>query len=382
MERITELCTGCRSCEQLCPKDAISFVSDKEGFLMPHIDSGKCIDCGLCQKRCPQNIEFQKQSPQRVVAARYKNEELLYKSASGGAFAALASAVIEEGGIVFGVAYNKDWDAIFVTAENKDELEIILSSKYVQADPRDSYQKVKEQLQNGRHVLYSGTGCQIGGLKSFLKQDYENLITVDLICHGVASPLLFRKYIAWLCEKYGTPISEYDFRDKKGGWGLGYKYKYNNHYKYRSCNVDPYYYHFLEGNIYRECCYQCKYCTKERVGDWTIGDYWGIEKEHPGFYSTKGVSVILANSEKGVALLEKHRKLFYLCESAFEKVSRHNHNLIAPTFRNAAKRNSIYTGIYKLEFEEMNFVKCFKPSLLVRLKELVPMRIRLMIKKL
>lgn len=380
MEKITELCTGCRTCEQLCPQDAISFVSDKEGFLVPYIDSGKCIDCGLCHKRCPQNIPHQKQSPQRVVAARYKDEALLYKSASGGAFAALALAVIEEGGIVFGVAYNKNWEAVFVTAEKKAELEPLLSSKYVQADTRNSYQEVKEQLQNGRIVLYSGTGCQIGGLKSFLKKDYENLITVDLICHGVASPLLFRKYIEWLSLKHGTAITEYDFRDKKCGWGLEYKYKYHNTYKYKSCNVDPYYYHFLEGNLYRECCYECRYCTKKRIGDWTIGDYWGIEKEHPSFFSTKGVSVILANSAKGIALLKKHQDLFCLCESTFEKVAKHNQNLLHPTRRNE-ERDSVYEGIEVSDFGELNFVSKFKPSLVAKIKELIPIGLKLMIRK-
>ena len=379
MEKITEYCTGCRACEQLCPKNAISFIADKEGFLVPCIDQEKCIDCGLCQHRCPQNANSSKNSPQKVFAARYKDETTLYKSASGGAFAALAQAVIKEGGIVFGVVYDKDWNAVFTSAENELQLDPILSSKYVQADTQDSYKEVLKQLQTRRLVLYCGTGCQIAGLRSFLKKDYENLLCVDLICHGVASPMLFRKYIVWLSEKHGAPISEFDFRDKKGGWGLGYKYKYK--YKYKSCNTDPYYYHFLRGDIYRECCYRCRYCTKERMGDWTIGDFWGIEKEHPSFFSPKGVSVILVNSTKGLSLLEKYQNSFHLCESTFEKAAKHNENLLHPTRRNDEVRDKIYDGIGTLRFADLEFVQHFTPSLTAKVKELVPMWLKVMIKR-
>ena len=172
-----DYCTGCRACEQLCAKNAISMVADKEGFLIAQIDADKCVDCGLCQKRCPQNQVIGKNSPKMVIAVRLKDEDVLYRSASGGAFAGIAKAWIEEGGVVFGVAYDKDWNAKHICASSLAELEPILSSKYVQADTCQSYNEVKQYLNDGKKVLFSGTGCQIGGLKAFLKKDYANLLT-------------------------------------------------------------------------------------------------------------------------------------------------------------------------------------------------------------
>ena len=382
MERITDYCTGCRACEQLCAKNAISMVADKEGFLTAQIDADKCVDCGLCQKRCPQNQVIVKNAPKKVLAVRLKDEDVLYRSASGGAFAGIAKAWIEDGGIVAGVTYDGEWNAHHVFATTLEELKAIQSSKYVQADTRQAYSEVKRLLTEGKKVLFSGTACQIGGLKAFLKKDYDNLLTMDLICHGVSSPLLFRKYTEWLGDKCGSPIKEYDFRDKKGGWGLGYKYKYKYKYKYGACSIDPYYSRFLAGDTYREACYQCKYCTPERVGDITIGDYWGIEKEHPKFFSTKGVSCVLINTDKGINAWNSSASLFYTLESEFERVARHNGNLLHPTVRKNDVRDSIYLGINEENWFADKFAGSFSPSLVAKVKNLMPMWVRLIIKKI
>ena len=223
--------------------------------------------------------------------------------------------------------------------------------------------------------MFSGTGCQIGGLKAFLHKDYENLLTMDLICHGVASPLLFKKYIEWLGEKSGSPILEYDFRDKKGGWGLGYKYKYKYKYKYRNCTMDPYFFRFLEGSTY------CNYCKPERAGDITIGDYWGIEKEHPKFFNTKGVSCILINTGKGLAVWNKYGYLYHSQESTFDQVARHHGNLLHPTLRDSI-RNHIYDGISETNWFNNTFAAGFRPTFKTKLKNLVPMWVKLLIKKI
>ena len=382
MERITDYCTGCRACEQLCAKNAISMVADKEGFLTAQIDADKCVNCGLCQKRCPQNQVIGKNALKKVIAVRLKDEDILYRSASGGAFAGIAKAWIEDGGIVAGVTYDGEWNAYHVFATTLEELKAIQSSKYVQADTRQAYSEVKRLLAAEKKVLFSGTACQIGGLKAFLKKDYDNLLTMDLICHGVSSPLLFRKYIEWLEDKCGSPIKEYDFRDKKGGWGLGYKYKYKYKYKYGACSIDPYYSRFLAGDTYREACYQCKYCTPERVGDITIGDYWGIEKEHPKFFSTKGVSCVLINTDKGINAWNSSASLFYTLESEFDKVARHNGNLLHPTVRKNDVRDRIYLGIYEENWFAVKFAGSFRPSLVAKVKNLMPMWVRLIIKKI
>ena len=380
MKKITELCTGCRACEQLCGKKAISMMENQEGFLTAVVNQDLCVDCGLCKKRCPQNADVEKVSAKKVFAARLQDDKILYKSASGGAFAGIAKAWIEEGGVIFGVAYDEDWNAKHICASSLAELEPILSSKYVQADTCQSYKEVKQYLNDGKKVLFCGTGCQIGGLKAFLKKDYANLLTVDLICHGVASPLLFKKYIEWLGSQSGSPILEYDFRDKRNGWGLGYKYKYK--YKYKSCTVDPYFFRFLEGYTYRESCFQCHYCKPERAGDITIGDYWGIEKEHPAFFNTKGVSCVLVNTDKGEEAWNKYGGQFYTLESTFDQVAKHNGNLLHPTVRNNRVRDHIYDGIREPGWFGNVFAASFHPSRKARVKNLVPSWVKYWIKKL
>lgn len=382
MERITEYCTGCRTCEQICAKGAISMIADKEGFLVATVDADECVDCGLCLKRCPQNTQVDTFCPQRVLAVRLRDDEVLFRSASGGAFAGIAKAWIEGGGVVVGVVYDKDWNAHHICATSIEELTLIQSSKYVQADTSRTFSEVKKLLTEGKWVLYSGTGCQIGGLKAYLKKDYDNLLTMDLICHGVSSPLLFRKYIEWLGEKCGSPIKEYDFRDKRGGWGLGYKYKNKYKYKYASCSIDPYYSRFLDGATYKEACYHCLYCKPERVGDITIGDYWGIEKEHPSFFNTKGVSCVLVNTDKGAEMWNRYRELFHTLESTFGQVARHNGNLLHPTRRNANVRDHIYDGINEPEWFEKTFAASFHPSLKAKVKNLVPMWVKYLIKRI
>lgn len=392
MKNITDLCTGCRACEQLCSKKAISMIESQDGFLTAVINQNLCIDCGLCKKRCPQNADVVKVSAKKVFAARLKDDKILYKSASGGAFAGIAKAWIEEGCVVFGVAYDKDWNAKHICAASLAELEPILSSKYVQADTYQSYKEIKQYLNEGKKVLFSGTGCQIGGLKAFLKKDYANLLTVDLICHGVASPLLFKKYIEWLGFQSGSPILEYDFRDKRNGWGLGYKYKCEGDgcgnsqtglgYKYKSCTVDPYYLRFLQGHTYRESCFQCHYCKTERAGDITIGDYWGIEKEHPAFFNTKGVSCVLVNTDKGEEAWNRYGDLFHTLESSFDQVARHNGNLLHPTVRNNRVRDHIYDGIREPGWFGNVFAASFHPSWKAKMKNLVPSWVKCWIKKI
>lgn len=220
MERITEYCTGCRACEQLCTKKAIRMVADKEGFLTATIDRNLCVDCGLCAKRCPQNRkDLLHEKPLATWAVRLKDKATLFRSASGGAFAGLAAFVISQRGAVFGVKYDEEMRAVHAKAETWEELQPLLSSKYVQSDTGNTFAEVRRLLNEGRLVLYSGTGCQIAALRSFLGKDYDNLMLVDLICHGVPSPLLFSRYLEFLRKKHGTNIDEYDFRDKCGGWG-------------------------------------------------------------------------------------------------------------------------------------------------------------------
>lgn len=383
METITEKCTGCRTCEKSCPKTSITMVCDDEGFIMPSINQETCIDCKICQKRCPQNNYDQWHVPKNVYAVRDKDDKEIYRSASGGAFAVIARyALTELDAVVYGASYvDEDLHVGHIAVKNISELYRLQSSKYVQSNTLETYEEVKHYLSQGVKVLYSGTPCQIAGLKSYLNKDYDNLLTVDLICHGVPSPLLFEKYMVWLSSKM-TKVIEYDFRDKSGGWGLSYKVKSKGQIRGKSGLSDPYYYHFLKGNIYRECCYECRYCRKERVSDITIGDYWGIEKEHPHFFSTKGVSCVLLNTEKGQDAFKHIRNYMYVQESTFEQVARHNENLYYPTKRPLV-RDAIYKGIKEknaIDFYKENMA--FPVSMKSRIKALAPTSIKKFIRKI
>lgn len=383
MNSITDRCTGCRTCEKVCPKQSISMITDIEGFLIPSIDQNTCIDCKLCQKRCPQNgLEVWKE-PIAIYAVRDKNDKEIYRSASGGAFAVLANFAIEQhNAVVFGAAYiDENLHVGHLYIDDVNDLYKLQSSKYVQSNTLDTYAVVKKNLNDGRKVVYSGTPCQIAGLKSYINKDDENLLTIDLICHGVPSPLLFEKYLEWLSIKTSKIIS-YNFRDKSRGWGLKYKVKTKTKTKVLSGVLDPYYYHFLEGNTYRESCYYCRYCRKERVGDITIGDYWGIEKEHPNFFSTKGVSCVLVNTSKGMEAFSAVQEKLHCIESSFDQVALHNGNLLRSTKRNEI-RNHIYDGIRNKPINQFFCENMVYPrSLKARIKSMIPSKIEMFLKKL
>lgn len=340
-------CCGCGACKNICQKNAISMHNDEYGFSYPIIDNEKCINCGMCKKVCAyQNIDETTQ-PQKAYAAQSKEEKIISSSASGGVFSAIASMILLDNGVVFGCAMENNSDGInpvHIKVESIEDLKKLQGSKYVQSVTGNIYRQVKAELSSNRPVLFSGTPCQVAALKSFLgNKYYDNLFTIDIICHGVPSTEMFKSYIEYYEKKLNGKITEFKFRDKSKGWGLtgGVNYVTNNgkiKTKYIPKNLSSYTVLFLKSYIYRENCYSCKYASANRPGDITIGDYWGIEKEHPEylkknggcFDEEKGISCLIINNNQGEKLISKYGETLDLKKSEFDNIARWNGQLNSP----------------------------------------------------
>jgi coenzyme F420-reducing hydrogenase beta subunit len=319
----------------------------------------------------------------KVFAAKSLNKEQMLKSASGGIFPVLAENILEQDGVVFGCAYDENLVAKHMAIENLNELHKLQSSKYVQSDTLSTYTQVKNFLERERKVLYSGTPCQIAGLKAFCGKKYENLITVDLICRGVPSPKLFAEYIEWQNKKIGENVMEYNFRSKERiGWKscLDSKTKTKTKTKYKTALLDPYFRAFLKDETLRECCYLCKYACGKRVGDITLADCWGIERIRPDFFSKNGVSLVLINTLNGESLWKNVQNKIESIQSSFEIAAMHQENLNKPAKR-PIKRDSVY-GMGEAFFRD-SFSRRLDFLLMISmgfLKKFVPKKIKQKIK--
>lgn len=348
-ENKTECC-GCGACQAICPKNAIEMVEDEYGFIYPRIDESKCVNCNLCKKTCAYMNPRKMNDEKKVYASVSKNDENLKRSASGGVFYELANSIISDGGVVYGCSMEYKNDKLtpkHIRVNNQENLKKLQGSKYVQSECGNIYKLVKTDLINGKKVLFSGTPCQIEGVKSFLQyKEYENLFLVDIICHGVPSRKMFQDYIENFEIENNCKVKEFYFRDKDKGWGLFFKVVYEKNGKTEK-TVKPsyessFYQLFLDSSIYRENCYKCPYATENRNSDLTIGDFWGIGQEHPDvdIDSKRGISCIIANSNKGKKIIEKYSVSLYNINSNFEKVARHNHQLSKPS-KHTSEREKI-----------------------------------------
>lgn len=308
LENALKICNGCHTCYSVCPKQAIKMFFNSEGFLYPQIDEGLCIKCGLCEKLCPV-INPQKKDDEETLAYAVinNNEKIRLESSSGGVFTALAENVISQGGIVFGAKFNSDFNVIHGYTDSVEGLADFRGSKYVQSTIGDSYKDCKRFLEEGRNVLFSGTPCQIAGLKSFLNKEYENLLLVDIICHGVPSPLLWSEYKKYHEKKSASQIVKIAFRRKNDGWKqYSLAVTFGNASEYcQTLRQDAYLKLFLKDVCLRESCYNCKYKTEKRISDITIADFWGVQNEYPELDDDKGTSFVITHSDKGKFSIEK-----------------------------------------------------------------------------
>ena len=351
-------CSGCHACFSVCPKSAIMMSESNEGFLYPQIDSDKCIKCGLCEKTCPSLNPIKKETENtKAYAAINKNEAIRLDSSSGGVFTAIAEKVIEENGVVFGAKFASDFSVVHGWTDTIEGLSDFRGSKYLQSVIGNSYKDCKTFLENGRKVLFSGTPCQVQGLKKYLQKEYENLLTVDFICHGVPSPLIWKKYMDYRAEKIRAKRGEIvktSFRRKNDGWKMfSLSFTFANDSKYRATlNKDPYMQLFLKDIALRESCYDCKCRGIARPSDITLADFWGVQNVLPEMDDDKGTSFVVTHSDKGnnlVNLLNDN------CDfKAIEVVDGANFNCsikISP--KRPKQRDVFYADLQKLQFKQI-----------------------------
>lgn len=381
-----EKCTGCGACVQRCPKRCISWTQREFGFRYPQIDKDACVNCGLCEKVCPTDKALEVPVEQKVYAAVHKDTEVLAKSTSGGAFTAIADAIFAQGGIVYGAAMLDDMQVKHIRTNGKDDFEGLRSSKYLQSDTGTTYQMVEQDLKQGKFVLYSGTPCQIDGLKNFLGKDYETLYTVDIVCHGVGSQAYFDKYMDFARERYGK-IKALRFRSKEyAGWSCGgvvvvvdssdclKKIPYRD--------FDNYYYsYFLSGDIYRKSCYSCKYANTNRVGDFTLGDYWGVEALNLPLQTENGCSLLLVNNQHAMQLLDEIESLDRV-ETTVEQAAHCNKQLNAPSKLMDSRQNRIgeYESMSGQQIQKEYLKNHRKTVVKGQLKALMPYKLKLLIR--
>ena len=303
MINITEKknCCGCGACAQSCPVGCITMTADGEGFLYPVVDVEKCVNCGLCDRVCPILNPGVAPKDIRVYAAMCNDEEVRRTSSSGGVFYLLAEQALSDGGVVLGAAFDADFSVHHVMVERIEDLPMIMGSKYLQSRIENTYVETEKELKKGRSVLFSGTGCQISGLKSYLHREYNNLYTIDVFCHGVPSPNVWRKYLDVQKRTNDNGIRQIYFRAKTQGWHqFSMRIEFNNGETY-DCphREDAFMKVFLENLCLRPSCYDCKFLESRSGADLTIGDAWGVENWMAHMDDNKGTSVVVVNTEKG-----------------------------------------------------------------------------------
>lgn len=336
-------CCGCSACADICPVGAIKMTADREGFLYPVVDTNKCTNCVLCEKVCPaiEMPEFNDEPD--IYALQLKDEKTLKKSQSGGAFAAIANTVLEHNGVVYGASLNKKLRVVHSRAENKEEMEKFHGSKYVQTDMSGVMKLVRADLKDGKEVLFSGTACHIAGLYKYLGKEYANLTTCDLVCHGVPTPMLLEKYIAYVEKNSKKKISDFKFGFYDTDIGTNWNSPRCEMIFFDDGSKEAlkkYIQMFTSNWCLRPFCHTCPFAKTERIADFTIGDFWGIEHFSNTFDTRNGVSVLFANSDKAKILMSEIYEKAVIEPACIEDVEKYQHNLKFPSKANK-RRNKL-----------------------------------------
>ena len=345
---ITDNCSGCSACYNVCPNNAITMKENFEGFLYPVVDSALCTNCNLCKKTCPNNICNNKNKKTPTCYAVMANNEVRYTSSSGGASYVMMDNFIKNGGYIVGAVYDEEWKIVHKISDNEKDLDSFKGSKYYQSNTLNVYQEIKKLLNEDKKVLFVGTPCQVAGLNCYLKKDYKNLIVVDIVCHGVPSYKVFKKFLDTIVDK-NEKILSINFRSKKQGWSseLLFSLKTNSNEYYIESSKNSFMRAFLKNFSLRKSCFSCKFQKIPRQGDITIGDFWKIQKFEKKLDDKKGTSLLLINNKKGEEFFEKIKSELILIKKVPIKYAiKGNKTLVKPTKYNK-KRESYMLNIDK-----------------------------------
>lgn len=361
-----EDCCGCNACGDICPKDAISYHTDNEGFWYPQIDKRKCINCGLCNKVCPIETECKSRknniSKPECYATEHKSIEVIFNSTTGGMFTALAECMYAQKGYVGGAIHNDDFSVSHFISNNRNDLLKLRRSKDLQSNAEGFHKKVKTLLDQGEKVLACGVPCQIAGLLNYLGKDYENLITVDLICAGVNSPKVWRKYLDYIEDMNGSKIIWTENKSKEYGWNkLTQKFVFENGEEYFDTDKTSLFTHgYIVSHLYcRPSCYECNFKGFPRIADITIGDFWGITKHTNNHSSNMGTNLVMINSEKGKSYFDKIKKRVNYEQTPIEWAISGNPALLNSISKLSDKREAFFHDLDKMPFDEL--IKEFEP---------------------
>lgn len=337
-------CCGCYACHNICPVNAIDMCSDEEGFWYPVILQDRCINCQQCEKVCPTYNKPDIFSAKSAFGCYANNEEELMSSSSGGVFSVMARKILSCGGIVCGAAFNEDMEVVHTIIDKENDLSKIKGTKYVQSRIGNVYFELEQYLEKGKQVLFSGTPCQVAGLKSYLKKEYENLLCIDLICHGVPSPEIWKRYLREILN--GTKAKYVTFRNKKKGISnitLDYELE-NGEVIQERYSESLYIKGFIQNLYLRPSCFKCNFKGTDRCSDMTIGDFWAMREYHPDEYQENGVSAVIIHSEKAEKLFSKVSADMKVVQATPDEIGCWNECLFASVQPNS-KRGDFFSSL-------------------------------------
>lgn len=359
-------CYGCGLCLDICPVSAINFAEDSEGFLFPQVNKSSCNSCKLCLTKCPVKNEPQVTNYEqpKIFAAWHKDKAIVAKSTSGGIFPALAEYILQHKGVVYGAKFDNNMTLKHEKACDINEIDKLKGSKYLQSNLQGIFKNIQKELSNEKKILFVGLPCQVAAVKNFFGEN-KDLLLVDLICHGVNSPGVFNTYTNYLEKKYSSKIKDFRFREKSFSW-LAPEVKVileNGKEIQKAADLDSFYAGFRKNIFLRECCYSCKYTKKQRYGDITIGDFWGVPEV---FLNKNGTSLVFLNNQKGDSVFKAIIKKIVSYQSDFATASKKNPQLSQPskiTHQNRSRRaiffSKLHKGLHKELFETFVFGQPF-----------------------